>query len=573
MTNVLKRKLRTAKTLIDDGGLGVIGPYLWEKRLILATRGIWKSQAARRAENERAYADWFAASRPDAEERRRQHDTVFTHRVSFVVPAYNTDPGMLKALVDSLLNQTNDAWEVCFYDGQSPKAETREALKRAAERDPRIHVCFGEANDGISGNTNHALEMVTTDWVALLDHDDLVTEDAVYCVLKAAEAGADFLYSDEDKCDERGTRFFEPHLKGDPAPDTLRAGNYICHLMAMETALIRRVGALRSDFDGSQDHDLALRAMEAAARPVHIPRVLYHWRMVGSSASHQGAARCAGAAARAVDEQLGRLGLPGHAETEILHLRVRPDESVTADAALILRCEDEKTLSAWLDRVRRKSKSGVREVLLLGTDKAYRFGDIPCVSLGDCAAEQAAERARARQLVFLTQGVVPSSADWLRELALFADRADVACAGGNIMTKKCVNLFGGYAVSGGTVTNAHGGISRYTPPYMLEDRQNRNVTAVSRHLMMIGRERFLALGGFGGDATDRGAVLLGLRALKAGYLNVYANEGGGIAPEGFAGHFDSGAVDTTEPERYQHPAFAAGDGLLVIDPARPMPEA
>ena len=226
-------------------------------------------------------------------------------RLSFLIPTYNTPPELLRALADSLLHQSCGAWEACFYDGASTRADTRELLQALTQEDNRFRVTFGAENRGIAGNTNAALTMATGKFVALCDHDDLLAPDAVRCILEAAQDGADFVYTDEDKVSADGTHFFEPHLKPDFAPDSLRSGNYICHITAASRALMNAVGGLRPGFDGSQDHDLALRLSENATKITHIPRILYHWRMLDTSFSHQKAQTCADAAARAVADGVG----------------------------------------------------------------------------------------------------------------------------------------------------------------------------------------------------------------------------------------------------------------------------
>ena len=166
-----------------------------------------------------------------------------TMRLSFLIPTYNTPPELLRALADSLLHQSCGAWEACFYDGASTRADTRELLQALTQEDNRFRVTFGAENRGIAGNTNAALTMATGEFVALCDHDDLLAPDAVRCILEAAQDGADFVYTDEDKVSADGTRFFEPHLKPDFAPDSLRSGNYICHITAASRALMNAVFA------------------------------------------------------------------------------------------------------------------------------------------------------------------------------------------------------------------------------------------------------------------------------------------------------------------------------------------
>jgi GT2 family glycosyltransferase len=180
-------------------------------------------------------------------------------------------------------------------------------------------VRFLESNRGIAGNTNAALELATGDYVGFLDHDDTLAPFALFEVARALNdwPDADILYSDEDFIDESGLHRFEPTFKPAWSPDVLRGHNYVCHFAVYRRELLNRLGGVRGEFDGAQDHDLILRASECARRIVHIPRVLYHWRRhPGSTAYHIDVKPGAGAAARrAVSEHLERLGIAGRVET------------------------------------------------------------------------------------------------------------------------------------------------------------------------------------------------------------------------------------------------------------------
>lgn len=247
-------------------------------------------------------------------------------RISVVVPVFNTRPKFLRALADSLLAQTHGAWEACLYDGGSTSAETRKALEAIAARDSRFHIAFGAENAGISGNTNRAIKMATGEYIALCDHDDVLAPDALWRIAEAIDAHhPDVLYTDEDKLTTHGAIHVDAHRKPDFCPDNLRSGNYICHLSVIRRTLLDAIGGLRPAFDGSQDHDLMLRACERADGVIHIPRVLYHWRTLRGSMSHTKLAVCLDAAARAVEESMRRTGFPGTCRVEDGVLRLRYD--------------------------------------------------------------------------------------------------------------------------------------------------------------------------------------------------------------------------------------------------------
>ena len=162
-------------------------------------------------------------------------------------------------------------------------------LKEYTGKDPRVKNVPIPENIGIAENTNAALAAAAGNFVGFMDHDDLLAPDALFeiAIRLEKDPSIDAFYTDEDKVSADGTHFFEPHLKPDFAPDSLRSGNYICHITAASRALMNAVGGLRPGFDGSQDHDLALRLSENAAKITHIPRILYHWRMLDTSFSHQ----------------------------------------------------------------------------------------------------------------------------------------------------------------------------------------------------------------------------------------------------------------------------------------------
>ena len=210
---------------------------------------------------------------------------------SIVVPCYRTGEQYLRALIGSVCSQTYPHWEMILAD-----ATEDDSVEKIISTftDSRIRYFRLSENGGIAENTNRAIERAAGDYVGLLDHDDLLTEDALYEMWKAIETEAAggsspaLLYSDEDKCNGDATEFFEPNIKEDFNLDLLLSNNYICHFMVMDRKLIQGL-LLRREFDGAQDYDLILRAVAQlegeSGRIVHVPKVLYHWRCHSSSTS------------------------------------------------------------------------------------------------------------------------------------------------------------------------------------------------------------------------------------------------------------------------------------------------
>lgn len=207
---------------------------------------------------------------------------------SVVVPTYETKEEFLKVMIDSLLEQTYPYWELMLAD-----ASESDKVKKVWETYQDNRICYFKLpqNEGISENTNQGIRKAGGDYVGLLDHDDYLTPDALYEMAKAIEEGKEkkqeygILYSDEDKCDEQGRLFFEPHFKTDFNLDLFLTNNYICHFCVMKKELIQSVG-FRKEYDGAQDYDILLRAVgvlweknpKVEEKICHIPKVLYHWR-------------------------------------------------------------------------------------------------------------------------------------------------------------------------------------------------------------------------------------------------------------------------------------------------------
>ena len=258
----------------------------------------------------------FRADIPLKRELREQQKAIFPQmpRISVVVPLYNTPERFFREMVDSVRAQSYQNWELVLVDA-SDAPKTRLGKLVAKYKDGRINYCRLAKNEGISGNTNVGLAEANGEYIALLDHDDVLSPNALYEVVRVInETGADFVYSDEIVLDASMKKLGEYHFKPDYSPDTLRGCNYITHLSVFSRALLEKAGGgERSEFDGAQDYDLILRLTEQAARVEHIPKVLYYWRgHAGSTSSDMSAKPYAVAAgAGAVQAQLDRLGMAG----------------------------------------------------------------------------------------------------------------------------------------------------------------------------------------------------------------------------------------------------------------------
>lgn len=242
----------------------------------------------------RYYADYTYKEPPAEELERQRNDTEISDvKFSIIVPSYETQKAYMDALIKSCLDQTYSNWELVIADGSKTQLVAETVSKY---NDERIHYIKLEKNGGIAENTNGALEYATGDYCGLLDHDDLLTADALYEMahaLKEAEKNnitPVIVYSDEDKCNETATHFYEPHFKMDFNLDLLLTNNYVCHFTIVKTDVMKKL-QIRKQYDGSQDFDLILRIVssllikekEGVQEKVenfiyHVPKVLYHWR-------------------------------------------------------------------------------------------------------------------------------------------------------------------------------------------------------------------------------------------------------------------------------------------------------
>lgn len=269
---------------------------------------------------DRLYKLWIERKEPKEEELLKHKNEVFNNSplISIIVPVYETPLYLLKEMITSVINQTYSNWELCIAEGGSKRQYLKEALKKYADDDKRIKVVFLDNNLGIALNSNEAIKLAGGDYISFLDHDDTLAPFALYEVVKAINENPDldFIYSDEDNITENGKKRFNPHFKPDFSPDLLRSYNYITHFSIVKKGIIKEIGYFREGFEGSQDYDLILRITEKAHKIIHIPKILYHWRVSRASAASNSFAKpyTDESSKKALLEHLERIGLKGNVE-------------------------------------------------------------------------------------------------------------------------------------------------------------------------------------------------------------------------------------------------------------------
>ena len=492
------------------------------------------------------YPLWIALNEPGLAELEEQRRTRFASEptVSVVVPTWDPPPPFLTALLESVLAQTYARWELCIADGGSRDPEVREVLRRFGARDPRVKVRFLPANRGIAGNSQAALGLATGAYVALLDHDDTLAPFALHEVVRAVNRwpDADLIYSDEDTIDAGGTRRANPHFKPDWSPDLLRGCNYVCHLAVFRRALVRQVGGFRPGFEGAQDYDLTLRVGERARRVVHVPKVLYHWRVHPGSvtADEAGKGYAYASARRALRDHLRRRGVAGAVADgpRLGTYRVTyplaglPLVSVIIpsrdQAAALERCvasvarstyprheihvvENQSREPATFACYERLRRDGVR------VSEWHRPFSFAAVN------NRAATLARGEVLLFLNNDVEAVNPDWLERLLEHALRPEVGAVGAKLCYRDGTVQHGGVVLGvGGVAGHAHRHFHRDDPGYARRLLVAHNLSAVTGACLMIRRDVFEDVGGF----DERFALIyndvdLCLRLRQKGYLIVW----------------------------------------------------
>ncbi len=258
------------------------------------------------------YQLWIKNNEPKEEELQQQRQTKFAiePKFSIVTPMYNTPINFLEELVDCLLAQTYSNWELCLADGSPTQ---KEEFKSVLEKDKRIKYQFLNENKGISGNTNEALKLATGDFIALVDHDDLLPNFCLYELAKTINTHpeVEYIYTDEDKIEGSKEKRCDPHFKPDFSIDTLRSNNYITHLSVFKKELMDKLGGFREQYNGAQDFDIIIRAIENTKHIIHIPKVLYHWRVHPNSTAMASSAKpyAYEAGIRVIEDHLKRQNL------------------------------------------------------------------------------------------------------------------------------------------------------------------------------------------------------------------------------------------------------------------------
>lgn len=439
-------------------------------------------------------------------------------KISIVMPTYNTPTEWLAQALASLEAQLYGNWELCVVDDSSTDSRTRRFL--ADIQQPRIKVRFLKRRKRIAGATNEAMSFATGDYIGFLDHDDVLTEDALFEMVKAINSeDPDLMYSDEDFIGQDGT-LFNPHFKPDFSPELLLSHNYITHFLLCKRELVAKVGSMNSDYDGAQDYDFVLRATEGAGKIWHVPKVLYHWRQSESSTSldEEVKPKALVNAQRAIESALERRRITA----EVLPLSAkhffrvkRPVPAQRPLVTIIIPFKDGvELLRACLDSVLQRTIYKELEIIgisnnserpetfaymkeMEAADRRIHFHELNTPFNFSKLCNRGAALARGEHIVLMNNDVEIISWDWVENMLEHSMRPEVGAVGGKLLYEDDTVQHAGIVVGiSGYAGHGHKHFPANHHGYFNRLQIVNNVSAVTAAWMMVKKEVYEDIGGF-----------------------------------------------------------------------------
>lgn len=490
---------------------------------------------------------------PSAAERKKEETTVFPKDVTFsiLVPLYNTPERFLREMIESVTAQTYGKWELCLADGSDDAHDfVGRICQEYRQKDSRIKYQKLAKNEGISGNTNECYKMATGNYIALFDHDDLLHPCVLFAYMQAiCEKDADYIYCDEATFKGNSiNHMITLHFKPDFAPDNLLANNYICHFSVFSRELLESGELFRSQFDGSQDHDMILRLTAKAKHIVHVPRILYYWRShKGSVASSIDAKTYAIDAAKgAVADHLTKLGYRNF-EIESTRafatiFRIKYELTSRPLVSIIIPNKDHvDDLSRCVESIINLSTYDNYEIVIVENnsetaeirtyyEEISRHPRVQVVEYkGDFNYSKinnfGVQYAKGEYLLLLNNDTEVITPDWMEELLMYAMRKDVGVVGAKLYYPDKTIQHAGIVIGLGahrTAGHTHYRIPEANVGYMGRLCYAQDVTAVTGACMMVSKALYEELGGLDESFTVAlNDVDFCLRVREKGLLNIF----------------------------------------------------
>ena len=471
-------------------------------------------------------------------------------KISIVVPLYNTPLNFLEELLDSVVNQTYRNWELCCVDAGQDTAVGQHVQARA-KADPRIRYQKLTENEGIAGNTNHGFELATGDYIALLDHDDILHPCALWYTAQAiVEQGADFVYTDEATFEGKVENVVLYHFKPDFMLDNLRSNNYICHLTTFSKVLMEQAGGgERAEYNGSQDYDLFLRLTEKAQKIAHIPHALYYWRSSPNSTASDISAKtyCIDAGIAALKAHYARCGVavddvtlipgtPGYYKTD--YTMAHPGRV----SILIPTCDHIRDLETCVESIYARTTYPDFEILLIENnskeEQTFRSYERMQKEHPDTLKvltwqgkgfnysalnNFGARYATGEYLLLLNNDTEVITPGWLEEMVMYAQQKRVGCVGAKLLYPDDTIQHAGVGFGiGGVAGHLHKYFPATSDGYMGRLNYVQDVYGDTAACLLIRKEIYDEVHGLDESyAVAFNDVDFCVRVREAGYTNVF----------------------------------------------------
>lgn len=440
------------------------------------------------------YQKWIEKNDPDSLELEKQRNTSFQiePKISIVIPLYNTPEKFFEELIECINKQTYTNWEICLADGST---EENKNIKKINELyRGKIKYKYLNTNKGISGNTNEAIKLATGDFIALMDQDDLLPPNSLFEVVKAINTNpeVEFIYTDEDKISSENRKRFEPHFKPDFSLDFLRANNYICHFSVFKKELMNKLEGERSEYDGAQDFDLILRMSEIvkAQNIVHIPKILYHWRVHPNSTSQltsNAKPYAFEAGINVIKDHLQRMNIPATVEhgeslgTYKVQYIIKGNPKVSI---IIKNAYSKRQLKKCINSITKKTNYKNYEIISL-LDKNIK------------QINKEIQKCNGEYIVLLDGNSKMISNNWIEKMLGFAQREDIGAVGIRIYNSNNKIKHAGIIIEcNNAKIELFKGLKRKTHGYFAREATIQNFNAVSSECMMFKKSNYDEVGGF-----------------------------------------------------------------------------
>ena len=476
----------------------------------------------KRSQQQNAYENWIAKNEVFDQTAIQQEIAgfAFQPKISIVVPVYNVEEKWLDACISSLKNQFYSNWELCLADDASPKEYIKPLLKKYAAEDDRIKLVFREKNGHISEATNSALEIATGEYIGFMDNDDELAPNALYEIVKALnkDQSIDFFYTDEDKMNQEGKRY-DAFFKPDWNPVLIMQHNYITHFVVIKRELQRKVGGLKTEYNGSQDYDFVLRATEAANNIHHVRKILYHWRAIESSTAlnpeSKNYAYVAGK--RTLEAALNRRGMKGSVKIAEFFgcYQINYDFEKQPFVSVIIPAEskhEQENIRKLLNRTHYQNYEVLhQEKQMTESNTRLRFVE------GDL--NQMIAQAKGEYMIVLDKELVPQNAKWIEELLNYGQLSSVGLTTGKVidMNNKIENIGVSLDLDKDRIICPEVGAPEKNLGYYYRIALPRNIQATTGGCALFSKTDFDAVNGF--DLTLSAELSWIDFSLKIGKLN------------------------------------------------------